>query len=489
MWWANRRAVEFWQAESLEALCARDYGSDSEAVRQRLAQIIENTPAGVTELEAWTLYPASHPVTVMLAITPILIEDGLDAILIESSGPLNVKGDDEVIHLLEATRYTSLMVSIFSSEGRMISRNPAAVEAFGPKPATAGRHDLQNHLADAGLAARLREAALSGEGFHHDLAVTTAKGRRWHQVHGQRGRDPRSGERVIVVTETDITERVEAEARLATLNTELEKRVRDRTAELERTSNEAVIARDQAEQANRTKSEFLANMSHELRTPLNAVLGFSETMQLGVFGPLNDRYQDYVNDISQSARHLLSLIDGLLDLAKIEAGRMVLNESEMDLRKLFGEAIQMIAATKHGRSKQLRLSCEDHHALLLGDIRLLKQVAINLLANAAKFSPEDGLITVSVEAQGPDLEIRIRDQGRGIDPGKLDLVFRPYEQSATQASSREGTGLGLPIARSFVELHGGSLELESGQGRGTTAVVRLPGSRILRDRKQSSPAA
>ena len=126
MWWANRRALAFWQAESLEELLAREYGSDSDAVRQRLAQVIENTAPGDTTLEAWTLYPASHPVTVLLALTPITIEDGLDAILIESSGPLDIKGDDEVLHLLEATRYTSLMVNIFSSEGQMISRNPAA---------------------------------------------------------------------------------------------------------------------------------------------------------------------------------------------------------------------------------------------------------------------------------------------------------------------------------------------------------------------------
>ena len=493
MWWANRRAIAFWQADSLEDLLARDYGSDSDTVRRRLAQVVENTPPGAVATETWTLYPGSHPVTLQLAITPVLIEDGADAILIESSGALDVKGDEEIVRLLEATRYTSLMVSVFAPNGALLSRNPAAVEAFGagggglqdddPRP------DLTRHLGDAELAAALCEAVLAGNGFHQDLSIPTAKGRRWHQVNGQRGRDPQSGEWVIVLTETDITERVEAEARLADLNIELEKRVRERTAELERISFEAVVARDQAEEANRIKSEFLANMSHELRTPLNAILGFSEIIQLGVFGTVNTRYQDYVGDIHHSAQHLLSLIDGLLDLAKIEAGKMILQEGEVDLLKLFHDGFQMIGATGHGRSKTFRLDSEEPAVRLRGDHRLLKQVAINLLTNAAKFSPEAGVVSVSVRRLPRILEIRISDEGRGIEPAMLDLVFRPYEQSAALIGPREGTGLGLPIARSFVELHDGALHLESKPGLGTTAVLSLPLERLLAAEDRTSPAA
>lgn len=489
MWWANKRAVAFWQADSLITLLARDYSSDSETVRQRLAQVVEKTPPGEVALEAWTLYPDSNPVTVLLALTPIAIEDGQDAVLIESSGPLEVQGNEEALRLLEATRYTSLMVSIFSSEGLLLSRNPAAVEAFGSKPAGDERRDLNQHFDDPQLAAKLRATVLSGAAFHKDLPVPTIAGRRWHQVHCQRGRDPRSGEWVIVMTETDITDRVEAEARLATLNIELEKRVRERTVDLERISSEAVAARDQAEQANRTKSEFLANMSHELRTPLNAILGFSETIHMGVFGPINSRYQDYVNDINHSARHLLSLIDGLLDLAKIESGKLILQESEIDVLQLLQSAAQMISATSHGRSKEILVDCERESLLLIADPRLLKQVLLNLLTNAAKFSPEQGVIAISFREAGGDLEIHISDQGRGIAAGKLDLVFHPYEQSATEAGVREGTGLGLPIARSFVEMHGGSLHLESEEGSGTTAVLRLPGERVLKSSQHSSPAA
>ncbi|HIP78717.1 MAG TPA: hypothetical protein EYH07_09685, partial [Kiloniellaceae bacterium] len=493
MWWANRRAVAFWQADSLDDLLARDYSSDSDTVRQRLAQIVENTPPGAVASETWTLYPGSHPVTLQLALTPILIEDGIDAVLIESSDPLAVKGGEEIARLLEATRYTSLMVSIFTPEGGLLSRNPAAVEAFGAGGAAPGEGDtrpaLARHLGDADLATALSEAVLAGTGFHQDLRIPTVKGPRWHQVNGQRGRDPQSGEWIIVLTETDITERVDAEARLADLNIELEKRVRERTAELERISFEAVVARDQAEEANRTKSEFLANMSHELRTPLNAILGFSETIQLGVFGSVNERYQDYVGDIHHSTQHLLSLIDGLLDLAKIEAGKMNLQEGEVDLLRLFHDGFQMIGATGHGRSKEFRLNCEEPRLRLRGDLRLLKQVAINLLTNAAKFSPDAGIVSVSVKRLPRILEIRIRDEGRGIEPAMLDLVFRPYEQSATEIGPREGTGLGLPIARSFVELHGGSLHLESKPGQGTTAVLSLPVERILDAQDRASPAA
>ena len=497
MWWANRRAVQFWRADSLEELLARDFGSDNQAVRQRLAQVIAKTAPGEIATETWTLYPKNNPVTVILAISPVTVEDGRDAVLIECSAPLELQNNEEALRLLEATRYTSLMVSTYTQDGRLLSRNPAAIETFGQIDAgrgsgagTAGGRgksgdgsDLERQFGDRDIAEALRQSVAGGHTFARDLRVRTAEGPRWHQVQAQRGRDPRTGESVIVVTETDITGRIQAEARLASLNSELEKRVRQRTAALERSHEEAIAARNEAERANRVKSKFLANMSHELRTPLNAILGFSDIIRLGVFGEINQRYTEYVNDINSSALDLLGLIDGLLDLAKIEAGKMVLQETEMDLHALLNETLQMISATNQGQGKQVALSCPLSEVPILADPRLMKQVALNLLSNAAKFTPENGRIEVAVSfdelAEGTGVEVRFTDNGIGIDASKLDVVFRPYEHTAAYAGGVKSTGLGLPIARSFVELHGGSLHLESLLGEGTTAVLRLPALRVL----------
>ncbi len=479
MWWANRRALRFWRAQTLDELLARDFSNDSPTVRQRIAQVIANTPPGEVVTEAWTLYPDNVPTPLLLAITPVTIAEGSDAILIETSAPLDMSGNDEALRLLEATRYTSLMVSTYSIGGQLLSRNPAAVETYSQSRDTTAGSDLAEHLSDPQILRAMRECVAAGTPFLRDLKVRTARGLRWHQVQARRGRDPRTGEWVVVVTETDVTERVQAEARLANLNIDLEKRVRQRTAALQRSSEEAIAARNEAEHANRTKSKFLANMSHELRTPLNAIMGFSEIIRLGVFGEVNERYQEYVNDINASAVHLLGLIDGLLDLAKIESGKMILQESEIDLRSLLDDTLQMIAATNQGRDKEMLLTCALPRVTLIADPRLMKQVALNLLSNAAKFTPEHGRIEVTVAVDAGGAEVRFADNGVGIDADKLDLVFHPYEHGANLVSGMKSTGLGLPIARSFVELHGGSLHLESVSGAGTTAVLRLPLGRVL----------
>ena len=485
MWWANRRALRFWRAESLEAMLTRDFSADSETVRQRLAQVIDKTPPGEVATETWTLYPDNVPATMLLALTPVTIEDGRNAVLIESSAPLELSGDDEALRLLEATRYTSLMVSTYSVNGQLLSRNPAAIGTYGQGTEMTEGSDLERHLADPQITRALRESAAAGTPFARDLKVRTAQGPRWYQVQARRGRDPRTGEWVIVVTETDVTERVQAEARLANLNVDLEKRVRQRTAALERSNEESIAARNEAERANRIKSMFLANMSHELRTPLNAIIGFSEIIRLGVFGGISERYVEYVTDINTSAMDLLGLIDGLLDLAKIEAGKMILQESETDLRALLNDALQMIAGTNQGRDKAVVLHCDLPQVMTIADPRLMKQVALNLLSNAAKFTPEQGRIEVTVSVEATGAVVRIADNGIGIDADKLDLVFHPYEHGASYVGGVKSTGLGLPIARSFVELHGGSLHLESTLGAGTTAVLHLPLSRILTPARQA----
>ena len=231
----------------------------------------------------------------------------------------------------------------------------------------------------------------------------------------------------------------------------------------------------QLEMANKHKSEFLANMSHELRTPLNAIIGFSEMLDEQMFGDLNEKQAEYVKDIHSSGKHLLSLINDILDLAKVEAGRMELNVSEFNLPATIDNALTLVRerASRHG----LKLSAQVDAELgdLTGDERKVKQVLLNLLSNAVKFTPQGGSVTVRVRRDGELAEIAVVDTGVGIAPEDQAAVFEEFKQVGNDVTKKgEGTGLGLALAKSFVELHGGRIWLTSEAGRGSTFFFTLP---------------
>jgi signal transduction histidine kinase len=231
----------------------------------------------------------------------------------------------------------------------------------------------------------------------------------------------------------------------------------------------------QLETANRHKSEFLANMSHELRTPLNAVIGFSEVLQERMFGELNEKQADYVNDIHSSGRHLLALINDILDLSKIEAGRMELEPSEFHLPAMLETALTLVRerAQRHGIA--LSLEAAPDVGTVRGDERKLKQVTLNLLSNAVKFTPEGGSVRLGARSNGAAVEVWVTDTGVGIAPQDQALVFEEFRQvGADSARKAEGTGLGLSLAKKFIELHGGTLRLDSAPGRGSTFTFTLP---------------
>lgn len=256
---------------------------------------------------------------------------------------------------------------------------------------------------------------------------------------------------------------------------DLERRVRERTHDL-------VVARDEAEAAKRSMSDFLAGISHELRTPLNAILGLSEVMMLEHMGPMGNKvYKEYVADVHNSGRFLLDLINDILDLSKIEVGRMDLNESEVDVKLLVEESIHVTSNWSHASATTIDAQLPDAAIRLFADERFVKQILLNLLSNATKFTTDDGRVTISVAAdRETGCRISVADTGTGIPPEDMERIFDPFIQADDPyVRHHEGTGLGLSLVKAFCELHGGSVSLDSSVGQGTTVIVTFPPERLI----------
>jgi len=233
------------------------------------------------------------------------------------------------------------------------------------------------------------------------------------------------------------------------------------------------------ELANKHKSEFLANMSHELRTPLNAIIGFSEVLSEQMFGDVNDKQLEYLRDIHTSGHHLLSLINDILDLSKIEAGRMELELATTNLPMLLDNCTTLVRERASRNGLVLALDLDDGVGDWVCDVRKLKQIVINLLSNAVKFTPPGGRVTLRATKLEHAVEIAVVDTGVGIAKDQQALVFEEFRQAGGDYLRKaEGTGLGLSLAKRFVELHGGSMRVESEPGRGATFAFILP-ERVL----------
>ncbi len=263
----------------------------------------------------------------------------------------------------------------------------------------------------------------------------------------------------------------------------LEDEVNARTAELRRVNAEL-------ETATQHKSEFLANMSHELRTPLNAIIGFSEVLQQKMFGELNDKQDEYVDDILTSGRHLLSLINDILDLSKIEAGRMDLHLRKFVLASAIENASLLVREKAVQHNLSLDVDVDDSIGEIVGDERKIKQVVLNLLSNAVKFTPDGGRISVSARLLGDQVEVVVADTGIGISSDDQDSIFEEFRQVGKDEAKQQGTGLGLTLAKRFVELHGGSISVDSDLGRGTSFRFVLPraAEEAVEDKVQSPQA-
>ncbi len=249
--------------------------------------------------------------------------------------------------------------------------------------------------------------------------------------------------------------------------------VRDATSERAREA-ELEAAREAAEALNAGKSRFLANMSHELRTPLNAIMGFSDVMKSRLFGDLLPRYAEYAELIHDAGRHLLDLINDVLDISKIEAERYELHRELIDAREPVSGALRLTRLQADAAGVSLRGLLPPRPLEVDADPRALKQIVLNLVSNALKFTPRGGSVTVAVSAVGEDLEIIVSDTGVGIAEADLDRLGRPYEQAGDSEKRNLGTGLGLSLVRAFAELHGGGMSIESRLGEGASITVRMP---------------
>jgi signal transduction histidine kinase len=354
-------------------------------------------------------------------------------------------------------------LSVFDREGRLIAWNAqfAQLLTLPSDLASTSLGEILLHQAVRGdfgpvedPAGEARQRAVRFYGNLPSVSERTTAGGRTLQI--RRRAMPDGG---VVALYSDITERKAAEEKMEQ-------------------------ARLQAELANRAKGDFLANMSHELRTPLNAIIGFSEVLATEILGPVADKRQlEYIKDIHSSGLLLLSIINDVLDMSKIEAGKLELAHEKVIARPVIMEAIRMVSERARNRSIDLVTTAPDGELSVWGDERAMKQIMLNLLSNAVKFSNEGGRVDIraSLDATG-GLMLEVQDYGIGMAADEIDRALQPFGQAKPATTKTHGgTGLGLPIAKGLVEAHGGNLTIESSPGRGTKVRITLPPQSQLPD--------
>jgi PAS domain S-box-containing protein len=365
-------------------------------------------------------------------------------------------------------------------DGRILSANKAALEIYG--------YDSEEELTKASILALyvnpgdmeelLKLIQIRGVAKGFEARMKYKNGTPFWVSLNVITQTTESGDKQFLSIVEDITDRKQAavelsrlNAELRSLNLQLEGKVEERTRQLA----EAVTI---AEAANKAKSQFLASMSHELRTPLNAILGFSQILNEQYFGSLNEKQVEYVTDILDSGKHLLSLINDILDLSKIEAGKVELEMSTVNIKELLQNSLVMVKekALAHGITLNIQTSDSIDTMEIRGDVRRLKQVMFNLLSNAAKFTPDGGSITVEAKRNGTELLVSVSDTGIGITPEEQKKIFKEFYQISSGIQNKNpGTGLGLAITKNIIEKHGGRIWVESeGLNKGSRFIFTLP---------------
>ena len=441
--YANPAAVALWGADSLDALLARDFSDQSPAVSIRMAGIAQRIAQGETVVERWTFYPLGAPSSVSTAISAITLTDGTPAMLFEAS-PAEMQPEE--LRAAEALRHTPVLVGLFNADGARLYANPAYRGAF---PDQARFHDAFVDLDEAG---RIWKAALN-EGWVGSCQVLIGGEILWHGLDARPTRDPVTGETGVLVYQVDMTDEIEARRELA-------------------------VAHARAEAAARSKEEFLANMSHELRTPLTSVIGFAGLLRNASLSAEQMRYLDRIEDAGQA---LMSTLNDVLDLSKLEAGEVELDCRPFALGAVLDQALGIIEVQARAKGLVLDKKAEaDMPPFVVGDPERLRQILLNLLGNAVKFTAQ-GSVTLSARRleDTPDgaarIELAVTDTGIGVASDMIDHVFERFTQAdATITRQFGGTGLGLSITRRLVEAMGGEIGADSEPGKGSRFWCVLP---------------
>jgi signal transduction histidine kinase len=448
--WANAAALRFWHADSAEEFLSRDFTEHGDAVSERLAVTAADHAQGKIVREQWTLYPKGEPTTVMLVSRGMRTPDRRQVMLFAADS-LGGGADLAMLRGVEALQHTSVRIAVFGLErGELLMRNPAAALTFGDTPPPTGGSDFSRlfaHAHDAdGILGRVRR----GETCRQDVELQTLAGPRWHALDSRPMRDPVTGDTVMLFNARDIADLKASQAAL-------------------------VAAREAAEAASQAKSSFLANMSHEIRTPMNGVLGLTE---LVLQTDLDERQRRFIAMAHDSAKGLMTIINDLLDVAKIEAGRIVMDEQPFSLHDCLTESLQPLLLQAHAKGIQLHARVQPSvPQQLVGDALRLRQVLINLIGNALKFT-EHGEVRIEIvladasEGDPPNrlrLRIAVTDTGIGMTRDQIGQIFDPFIQADGSITRRYGgTGLGLTIVQRLVGLMGGEVRVESEPGVGSS---------------------
>ncbi|MDH7571170.1 MAG: ATP-binding protein, partial [Armatimonadota bacterium] len=375
----------------------------------------------------------------------------------------------------ELVEHAQAIILHWSRDGRVLFMNPYGLRFFGyTEEEILGRHLVgtivpPSETGGRDLAALIEQIAANPSAFEENVNENMRRNgeRVWVSWTNRNLLNDRGEVEAILSIGTDITERLRAEKAIRELNASLERRVAERTAEL-------AVALQRAEEADRLKSAFLATMSHELRTPLNSIIGFTGILLQGLAGPLNEEQTKQLGMVRDSARHLLLLINDVLDLSKIEAGELEVHLEPFDVPSLISRVVRTVEPL--AAKKRLRLTAQvtPEVDVLTSDRRRVEQVLLNLLGNAIKFT-EQGQVELSCRVQGDQMLFSVRDTGIGLRPRDLERIFQPfYQADAGLTRQHEGSGLGLAICRRLAERLGGSVSVESEWGKGSTFTFALP---------------
>jgi PAS domain S-box-containing protein len=382
--------------------------------------------------------------------------------------------------LLNAREHTNnilanvpILIFSFKPSGEITLSEGSALKAIGLEPGQLVGSNIFEVYSDNQTLLEYFELSISGKSVQY----TTPIGEIFFSTSLKPIADDTGNVSDVIGVSIDITQRRLAEEELTHHRDHLHELVQERTLELN-------DAKDAAETANQAKSEFLSSMSHELRTPLNAIIGFSDAIREETYGPLgHEKYREYLGDIHQSGQHLLELINDILDVSAFEAGAMELNESHVILSDVVESSTHLIRPRANEGRVTVTSSINSEIPLIYGDERRIKQILINLLSNAVKFTPEGGRVSVSaMQNDDGSLAITVADTGIGMNGEEIETALSTFGQVDSGLDRKsEGTGLGLPLTRGLMELHGGILAAKSEKGQGTEITVTFPKQRVVQN--------